>query len=177
MASKGDWIELIRNDFKIIGEELDESIIKSMSKNNFKKFVKDKIERAAFKHLENVKMSHSKVKHIQYSKLEPQEYILNEEFSNDEISKLFSLRSRMCKVKLNFSGQYVNQNLHCSLGCSEEESQEHLISCKYLIEKHDDKYLLAECEYSDIFGNAKQQLKIMKSFSEILNIREELIQP
>ena len=60
-------------------------------------------------------MSHSKVKNIQYSKLEPQEYIFNGEFKNDEISKLFSLK------KSNFSGQYFNENLHCSLGCSEEE--------------------------------------------------------
>ena len=67
-------------------------------------------------------------------------------------------------------------NLKCSFGCQTEENQEHLLECRYIVnELNDDKYLLAECEYEDIFGNLKQQENIIHIFEKILTIREELI--
>ena len=46
----------------MIGETLDETSIKAMSKNKFKKYVKQKIQSAAFKYLIELKNSHSKIK-------------------------------------------------------------------------------------------------------------------
>ena len=43
----------------MIGETLDETSIKAMSKNKFKKYVKQKIQSAAFKYLIELKNSHS----------------------------------------------------------------------------------------------------------------------
>ena len=67
----------------------------------------------------------------------------------------------MVRVKRNFSNQY-KQNLSCKFGCIEDDSQEHLLDCKFLINKLEDKFALAEIEYDDIFGNMKQQVEIAK---------------
>ena len=60
-------------------------------------------------------------------------------------------------------------------GCLLEESQEHLMDCIYIIDKLEDKSILAECEYGDIFGKIEQQIEMAKIFFQILNIRDELI--
>ena len=57
-TTRGDWIELIKNDFELIGETFDEVKFKSMSKYQIKKFIKNKISQAAFKYLETLKNSH-----------------------------------------------------------------------------------------------------------------------
>ena len=173
--TKGDWIQLVMNDLDLIGEQLDEERIRSMSKNKFKRHVKKKIENAAFEYLEGLKNQHSKVKDIKYMRLETQPYILSENFTNVDICTLFALRSRMTNVKKNFSNQFRN-NLLCKLGCSDMDNQEHLLECRIIQEKLEDKFKLAESEYSDLFGTVKQQCEIIRIFSEILEVREALIE-
>ena len=41
----GDFIKLIEDDFKLINEKFDVSVIKSMSKKKFKKWVKIKVKK------------------------------------------------------------------------------------------------------------------------------------
>ena len=74
-----------------------------MKEIQFKKYVRMKIEKAAFNYLEKLKLSHSKVKRIAYNKLEAQQYIKSDQFNDEEVRELFSLRSRMTPVKANFS--------------------------------------------------------------------------
>ena len=45
--SQGDFIQLIKDDFKLINKKFDKKIITSMSKNQFKKWVKLRVEKAA----------------------------------------------------------------------------------------------------------------------------------
>ena len=40
----------------------------------------------------------------------------------------------------------------------------------------EDKFSLAELEYSDLFGTLTEQVQIAKAFSNILKIREELLE-
>ena len=174
-TTKGDWIELVQKDFQLIEENFDEDILKNMSKYQYKKFVKDRIGKAAFKYLEGEKNKHSKIRDIKYKNLKIQSYILSDQLSNEDVCMLFALRSRMIKVKRNFSNQF-GQNLSCTLGCRFEESQNHLLKCEYILNKMDDKDVLTDCEYSDLFGNIEEQVEIAKIFSEILKIREELLQ-
>ena len=46
---EGDFVKLIEKDFELINEPFNPTLITSMSKNQFKKLVKIKIEKAAFK--------------------------------------------------------------------------------------------------------------------------------
>ena len=91
----GDFIKLVEDDFNLIGESLDEAQIKSMSKKKFKKLIKMKIKKAAFKHLLSEKDEKSKVKNIKYSKFK-------------EVQILNKARSRNLNVKSNFKTQFDN---------------------------------------------------------------------
>ena len=127
---------------------------------------------AALSHL-NLK-NKSKVQDILYTKLSPQPYIVSGELGDEHKQMLFALRSKMLRVKSNFSGLYKNDD-QCSLGCKSVENQMHLIECKYLIEKLDDASILAEIEYSDIFGSVTSQKLIAEAYVELFQIREKLI--
>ena len=74
----------------------------------------------------------------------------------------------MVNVKGNFSRQYQN-NLQCELGCSLDQTQEHL-QCKPIIKNPEDKYILAGSEYSDLFGNIHQQKDILKVMETVVEI-------
>ena len=50
------------------------------TKNKYKILIKDKIRKAAFAFLEQKKASHSKVEHIIYNALKPQDYIVSDKF-------------------------------------------------------------------------------------------------
>ena len=60
----GDFIELLKEDKESIGIELTENEIQMMSKMKFKKYVKEKIERAAFRYLLDRKQKHSKMRYL-----------------------------------------------------------------------------------------------------------------
>ena len=174
-TTKGDWVELVQKDFELIGEPFDEEKFTKMSKYQCKKFVKERTAKAAFNYLENLKSTHSKIKQIRYKKLSPQSYILSDKLSNEDVIMLFGLRSRMTQVKRNFPTKYKD-NLECMLGCTVEETQSHLLDCSYILDKMEDKSILAECEYSDLFKNDDDQIKITKIFSEIIKIRDTILE-
>ena len=63
----GDWCELVRSDFNLIGITMNELMIKGMSIFSYKKYIKQSVRHAAFKYLQNIKSTHSKVKNNNYS--------------------------------------------------------------------------------------------------------------
>ena len=74
----------------------------------------------------------------------------------------------MLRVKANFSGMYLDKR--CSFGCNTEETQEHQLNCQYLIDKLEDASILAEIDYSDIFGD----IEFIYPYCELLKVREKL---
>jgi hypothetical protein len=77
-----------------------------MSVYKFKKLVKQKTIEAAFEYLIKKKNSQTKIKDIQYSKLEIQEYLL-EGNQNTEISKLiYKCRGKTLDIKTHKSWKY-----------------------------------------------------------------------
>ena len=55
---KCDWTELLKMDFKTIDEEINEDVVKATPRTEFKKNVKDKIYKAALKHLKSLQENH-----------------------------------------------------------------------------------------------------------------------
>jgi hypothetical protein len=47
--TKGDWYEMLLKDFEFIGEEVNDEVIKNTDKLAYKKMVKEKVKKAAFK--------------------------------------------------------------------------------------------------------------------------------
>ena len=151
--TKGDFIELIKEDFKMINEIQDDTKIQMTGTHAYKMNVKNKIKAAALDYLKGLQAKHSKVKDIQYSNLEIQPYIICPNFTNDEVNMLHALRSRSTDCKTNYKQKYLHSNLLCSLCGDENEDQQHLLRCKVLA-KHFKGEELTEgaVEYEDIFS-------------------------
>ena len=130
-----------------------------------------KMNQAALAFLNSKKKS--KTRDLLYIKLKPQQYITSGNFSEEQQQLLFALRSKMLRVKSNFSGMYKHDKL-CSLGCKVQEDEEHLINCKYLVDHMSDSYILADIGLSDVFGTLKEQKQIAEAFVELLKIREKI---
>ena len=174
--TKGDWFTTISEDFKLIEEEIenfDESTIKSMQLKKYKQFIKKKIKHAAFEYLEKDKSTKSKVKNIEYKNLAKQSYISSSNFTDDEVFLLARLRSRNIVLKENFSGMY--SDTLCSLGCHENETQQHILTCKPILEKSNASEVAKSIAYCDIFGTEKRQKLAVLVYKELLRMRDELL--
>ena len=99
---KGDWYQLLENDFKFIGIEMDENLIAATQKDQYKKEMKHLINIAAFKYFTQLKETHKKIKDLQYEKLSIQPYLVSKVFTKNEKELLYVLRSKCHRSKFNF---------------------------------------------------------------------------
>ena len=67
--TSGDFVELVNSDFQMIDVEYDERKITNMSRDAYKRFVKDKIKMAALKYLRKLQEKDSKISDISYMEL------------------------------------------------------------------------------------------------------------
>ena len=172
--SKGYWDETVSDDFKLIGEninEFDESRIKSMNEAAYKKLIKKKIRTAALKSLEDKKAKQSKKENILYRNLS-QKYL--SKFTNDEVCLLAKLRSRNISVKVNFPG--MHSDLLCSLGCGINENQQHILECQPILARSKIGSILTKVRHSDIYGPIKRQKIAVLVYADLLKTREECMQ-
>ena len=100
-----------------------------MSSKLYKKYVKEKVNKSAFEYLISVQKSHSKIRSIKYSKLYMQPYMKSELFSKDDISLLFSLRSRTVRGIKNDFSEHFKPNLSCPLCSNHLDSLPEVLSC------------------------------------------------
>ena len=133
--TKGDYSELIKDDFKIINEVQDDVVIQNTNTNAYKTHIKKCIRAAAFQYLTRKQATHSKIKTIEYKQLEVQKYMTSPIFRNEEVNQLFALRSRTTNCKENFKQKYRNDDLLCGLCYKEKEDQPHLLRCDVLRKK------------------------------------------
>ena len=145
-----------------------------MSKKEFKKWVKIRIQKSAFEYLLTEKEKQSKIKNIKYKKFQMQKYLKSKLFSNEEIELLNKLRAKMLDVKVNFNTMYKN-SVKCSIdGCQLDESQEHMMqTCQPLLDKLSFKN--QNIKYQDLFGSTKRQIRVTQLYSELLEIRADIL--
>ena len=174
--TRGDFVQLIADDFKLIDVEQNDLAIQNTNKKSYKLIIKQKIKSAAFKYLQTKKETHSKVSHIQYSGLQIQSYMLSPLFTNDEVNQLHALRSRSTDCKENFKQKYLNSNLLCSLCKTEVENQQHILVCKVLMSNlQTDELTEGQYKYDDIFSmNVKKQKVITSMFVKLFKLREKI---
>ena len=73
--SKGDFVVLVEEDLRMIGEDPNNCNLFVLSKNNFKNHIKREIRKVTFAEFKHVQESHLKVKDIPYNKFELQDYL------------------------------------------------------------------------------------------------------
>ena len=96
-------------------------------------------------------------------------------FTTREKQLLFKLRSRTLDVKNNFPGQ--NRNPWCTSCGLFQETQSHLLQCPEIVTKL--SYLAGKSSTLNenfVYGSHKQQQIIVKIYSDILEVRENLKQ-
>jgi hypothetical protein len=90
-------------DKKDLDLEWTDEQIKNYSKEQFRNLVRSRTEINAGKHLEGIRLSHSKTETIKFQEIKPAMYLLSKNPMRAEVQTLFKLRTRMVQVKANFA--------------------------------------------------------------------------
>ena len=126
-------------------------------KEAFKDMVKKHVNAAGFKHLVNLQKTHTKAKKMQYGDLNLQQYLESEgnPMTNREKTFAFTARAHMLDLKCNF--KFGKDDLKCSLGCDQDETQHHLFVCPAL----DDDESEERGKYEDIYCNDREKVRVV----------------
>ena len=160
---KGDWYQLLMEDFVFVENEMNDEEIKNIPKETYKKIVKNMVNRAAFKAYTAKKETHQKIRNLEYEQLELEPYLKSNEFSGKERKLLTLLRSRCHPARNNFKKMYQNQ-IKCNFGCNEDEDQEHIFMRCEPIKKN---VTSKNVEYGDIFKDMDKQKESIEHFLKI----------
>ena len=121
-----------------------------------------------------MKMKHEKSDYLNSSSFKTAQYLVDEKFSKSEAQLLFKLRSKTLNVKMNFSQMY-SDNL-CRVCKLFPESQSHLLQCPDILPKLKLLSNTEKIEEKYIYGDIYKQLKVVKIYLKVLEIREELLE-
>ena len=172
----GDFVELVENDKEMIGINMKENEITTMSKTKFKRLVKERISDAAFKYLIDLKQKHSKMNKISYQKFELSKYLSSPLFNTESRALLLALRTRTVSgVRGDFPGLY--QDRLCPVGCGDEDKLENIITCSVLQSYHaSDSLTYDKAKFEDIFlSDIKKQKEITEMYRQLLEIRNKIL--
>ena len=173
-GKKMDWVRQVKEDFMFCEMDYEESEIKTMKREYFKKIVEEKLKMKAKEYLTALQMKHSKSMYL-YQSEKMAEYLRCDQISVKQKKLLFKLRVGTTPNKTNYKKKYEN-NLHCSLCLDQqsEESLEHLLNCTFLKGK---PYLVQHLEsikVNDIYGDLDSQIKAVKVWAKIFRIYENM---
>ena len=138
--TKGDWVTSVMEEMDELelGLQLDD--IKSMTKNSFRKIVKEKVQQKALEYLLNKKESHisenAKGKLLKYEKLKIQEYLNSSNLNISVNEKKWLFKCRVEDIDLPSNSRWRNEDTFCKNCLTIEMNQSNLLSCQYLLEKN-----------------------------------------
>ena len=166
--TKGDWTETVKVNLEEYEIPLDFEQLKIKSKDSFKKALKKKAKEVALEKLKKQQEKHSKMKRLEYSKLEIQPYFLLPEVKVDQARNLFKLRTRMAPLGENFRG--YRDSVICPLCKIEVDSQDHFFQCQVMREKVE-----IECDMEDIYTDTITQ-DTADTVTKMLETRKNLLE-
>ena len=168
---KGTSKSSVKNDFMFTCKKYLETLninltfdeIAKMSKFNFNKISKERMKIATFSYLQNQQSKQEKIKEIEYSKLEIQEYLIHGD-RNPKVSKLiYQARGQILDIKMQKKWKFDDKL--CS-GCNlKEESGQEILDCKNLGGNTEN------LSYNMFFS---EQLAVGNSLMKKLKMREKL---
>ena len=169
---KGDWFRSLKEDFIFIGEEMNDDLIRSIPKDQYRKLIKQKVQKAAFgDYLELKGKSKKKMKALDYRTFGIQPYIVSASLSLKQIKLLFSLRSSCYPAKMNFP-KMNRGNLKCTFLCDQQETQIHIFEdCQPIRDKLD---FSPSIRLNYIYGTLDEQLEAIVIFEQIDDMRRHM---
>ena len=170
--SKNDWSLTVKSNLETLEVNASEEDIGTMSQYVFRKLVNTHIKKEAFKYLQKIKSTHTKVLHIQYTRLEIQSYFLPNKMPTTLAKFTFLCRTRMVQVGANFKAG--NNFPLCPLCKIQYDSQKHLLDCSKLTEANT---ICSEVpQYDDLFSkDLKKMLNVTQNLKEKFSRRQKLL--
>ena len=170
--TKGDWAQSCIATLKELEIDLDMKEIKDMKITRFRNLVRRNTTKVALNNLNQIKLKHSKVLHIEHNKMEMQKYFVASNLCGKDKKFIFALRCRMVEVKHNFKEKYLNMSCPC---CEEDEdTQEHLLTCPEL--ETDGEVVMSLPDYGDLFGrDLVKQIDVARLIMERYQKRKKKI--
>ena len=175
--SAGDYFILMQKEKMKYDIDLSDQEISELSKQQFKKYVKEKVGKYAFSHLLSLGKTHSKSRSIietmKNNKLETQSYLLTPRLTKWQKLLFFNLQTRNYDVKSNFKKKY-EVDMTCR-SCKLEETYEderHLTVCPEL---NGENMNMDERNIDAIYGYVDNQVNFIKYF-ENLHKKRKLVE-
>ena len=172
--NKGDWIKLVEDDKGLLQITLSDDEIKNLSKTKYMKYIEKQVENYALSQLNEMKVKHEKSQYLHSTSLKTAEYLIDSRFSRSESNLLFKLRSKTLHIRMNYQNQHVN--ILCQICGLFPESQSHLLQCPQIVPK---LKILSDEKLPDeslIYGNVDQQLKIIKIYMQVIDVRKGMLE-
>ena len=120
-----------------------------------------------------MKARHEKSQYLNSTSFKTAEYLTDSRFSRSEATLLFKLRSKTLNIKMNFKKQH--KSLLCQVCGLFPECQSHLLQCPQIAPKLN---LVCEKKLPDenqIYGSIDDQLRIVKIYTQIMDLRKEIL--
>ena len=122
-----------------------------------------------------MKEKHSKVDSLEHPVLKMQPYLMpnDAKMKKEECQMIFQMRCRVTDTKVNQKNRYDSHE--CEACGLTDESQNHVLNCKVIIEMHGEFEISEIPPYENIMeGNVNEQANICKIFSKHLKILQNL---
>ena len=162
----GDWSTLVKKDLEELELDLDIEEISGISKNNFKKIVKKKIRKVAFKNLMDKKQQHKKMNEIHYNDLKLQTYLKNPQINKFEARNIFKFRTHMVEeFRENFKGN--SKEIHCDECKSHRDNQDEILNCTDLTNKFAKLHKVLEAYSTDV------PVEVSKIITQIIHYKHK----
>ena len=159
----------IKEEKERYGITLSDQEIQNMSKNKFKRYISDKIEKYAFTQLILSAKNQSKcqfiLKNIDIADIKIQQYLICEDLMKEEQILLFSLRSQTFPVKSNY--KYLHKDNMICRACHLPETVENEIHFSETCPVFSDERGSEKLYYNDVFGTLDVQIRFVKLFKII----------
>jgi len=160
-------------------EDLDINIsfdqISKMKKSEYMKIIKEKVEIKALKELEEIKDTHTKVKHIKNMKMKMEKYLSPTSIviTQEERELIFKMRCRVTETKMNMKHKYETHE--CDVCGQENETQEHILKCSEIIKLNNKLKNSKIPNYTKLFnGKVSAQLEIARIFKQNMKIKQSI---
>ena len=161
---KDDWTLQVSQDLKDLDIPENFKVIKSKSKESFKKLVKKKVREFAFNTFIKQKEGHSKLENLEYKELKPQDYLMSKEISVEQAQILLKFRTRMAKYGKNYKGTHKTHL--CQLCWKHPDSQDKIFECEF-----NKQHLFSNGKYEELFYN-NISVELIRTLEKIYKLRE-----
>ena len=137
---------------------------------------KSKVITKAFEYLQNKKLNHDKVRHIEYTNLEMANYFkANEcEYSVEKRQYLFQCRVNDIQVRANRPWQHEETQCIACKDRSIEETGKHILECKVLSNQNNEISYIPQ--FSDLYSTEiEEQMHVSIIIKENMRIRTQYL--